>query len=257
MRIHRRHSRTRRYVVLIVLSIGLACLVNVYFIVQRASTPEVEGGVTKKVNPPSTSSVSTTTQFDKTKYSTTDPSSIWVVVNKPNPLNPQQYTPSNFAYIQGYRISDQVAADLNSMIGVAKQQGITLRIISGYRSYSYQASLYNGYVASDGQANADTYSARPGHSEHQTGFAVDVGGTHGCDIQICFGETPEGIWLAQHATEFGFIVRYTEANRMITGYNAEPWHLRYVGKELASEMRDKKIDSLELFFGINGGDYVD
>lgn len=250
-----RRSRRKTTMVVVLILCCVGAFVASIVLSQKAGAPKTTSQ--KKVINDSKQNLDKKPEFNKTQYSTTDPSSIWVVVNKPNPLNPRQYTPAQFATVQGHRISDHVAADLNNMIDVAKQQGITLRVISGFRSYDYQANLYNSYVVNDGQANADTYSARPGHSEHQTGFAVDLGGAHGCDVQQCFGDTSEGIWVGQHAAEFGFIVRYTEANRAITGYDAEPWHLRYVGRELASEMRDKKIDSLESFFGIKGGDYVD
>lgn len=191
--------------------------------------------------------------FNKTAYSTTDPHSIWVVVNKQHPLNPHTYVPNNLVSIQGMQVSAEILPSLQALITQAKAEGVMLRVISGYRSYSYQTNLYNSYVAQDGRAQADTYSARPGFSEHQTGLAVDLGGIHGCDVEQCFGETIEGKWLAEHASDYGFLIRYTPDKEDITGYSAEPWHLRYVGKELTAEMKRKGVKTLEEFFGVSGG----
>lgn len=194
-----------------------------------------------------------TPKFNKSLYSTSDASSLWVVVNKPHGLSPTQYQPASLISVGGQTVSTLAASQLRKMITSAQTQGIALRVISGYRSYSYQDNLYNSYVAKDGQPQADTYSARPGHSEHQTGLAVDIGGVHGCDVQQCFGDTIEGKWLAANAGKYGFLIRYTAANQSVTGYQSEPWHLRYIGSDLANEMNKKGITTLEQFFGINGG----
>lgn len=193
--------------------------------------------------------------FNTQLFSVTDPASIWVVVNKQHPLSPPDYAPGDIVSAQGSMVSQKMAAELSALIANAKAQAISLRIISGYRSYGYQTGLYNSYVASDGQAEADTYSARPGHSEHQTGLAVDFGGANGCDLEICFKDTPEGKWLNQNAATYGFIIRYTAANQTITGYQSEPWHLRYVGIDLAQEMKRQNVGSLEQFFSVSGGAY--
>lgn len=191
--------------------------------------------------------------FDKSKFSQTDPSSIWVVVNKQHKLNPPDFVPPVIENVGGVLVSKVAAGQLELLIAGAKNNGISLRVISGYRSYGYQETLYNSYVRKDGQTLADTYSARPGHSEHQTGLAVDFGGANGCDLEVCFGNTPEGSWLRENAATYGFIVRYTADNQTITGYSPEPWHLRYVGPELALEMKKQKISSLEEFFDVSGG----
>lgn len=102
-------------------------------------------------------------------------------------------------------------------------------LISGYRSYDYQTSLYNNYVAIDGEDAANRYSAKPGYSEHQTGLAFDIG-----ELNYQFGETPAGIWLAQHAHEYGFIIRYPQGKENVTGYMYEPWHVRYLGDQASS-----------------------
>jgi len=146
------------------------------------------------------------------------------------------------------------ATALEQMFAAAKQQGIDLMLSSGYRSYAYQVSLYNGYVQTQGQATADTQSARPGYSEHQTGFAADIEPvSKECEVDPCFGTTPEGIWLAANAYKYGFIIRYTAADQKITGYEAEPWHIRYVGTALSTELHSTGVQTLEQFFGISGG----
>ncbi|SHM85198.1 D-alanyl-D-alanine carboxypeptidase [Ruminococcus flavefaciens] len=100
---------------------------------------------------------------------------------------------------------------------------------SGFRSYATQNTIYNNYVASDGVEVADTYSARPGHSEHQTGLAIDVN-----SISNDFIGTPECEWLAKNAHKYGFIIRYPKGKESITGYRYEPWHIRFVGIDTAT-----------------------
>lgn len=188
--------------------------------------------------------------FNKTKYSTDDPSSIWVIVNKQRPLDPLAYEPSDLVSIgNGHRLRQEAATALQQLIGAAKAEGHAIAGLSGYRSYSRQQTVYNREVATYGQAVADTQSAKPGYSEHQTGLAVDVGGG-GCNIDDCFGNTKEGKWVAANAYKYGFIVRYVPGKEDVTGYRAEPWHIRYIGVELATEMRESNIQTLEEFFGL-------
>ena len=125
---------------------------------------------------------------------------------------------------------------------------------SGYRSYDYQTKLYNNYVDREGQAAADTYSARPGYSEHQTGLAFDILDSHG---NLLDGpEYQDAIhWLHTHAHEYGFIVRFQPGKEAITGYQAEAWHLRYVGDK-ATAIYQSGL-SLEEYFGVNGGNYME
>jgi D-alanyl-D-alanine carboxypeptidase len=223
------------------------------------------GHVDAPGNTPATTNADNTTQpagFDKKQYSLTDPTSIWLVVNKLRPLNPKTYVPaqlvtptvalrSNITTDEKYMRSDSASA-LEKMFAAAKQTGVNLNIQSGYRSYNFQISLYNGYVKQEGQAVADTQSARPGYSEHQTGLAVDVGTVRGvCEVNQCFGSTPEGRWVAANAYKYGFIVRYPDGKQSITGYEYEPWHIRYVGTALSEEMHQEGIATLEEFFGLS------
>lgn len=188
--------------------------------------------------------------FNKSQYSTDDPVSIWVVANKTRPLQPKDYAPNDLIAVGGGQQLRKEAGDaLGQLITGARTAGLTLRPLSGYRSYATQVSVYNNEVRSNGQAVADTQSARPGTSEHQTGLAIDVGGG-GCGIEDCFGNTSEGKWLATNAYQYGFIIRYPEGKMGVTGYRYEPWHIRYVGTSLATEMKKQGVLTLEEFFGL-------
>ena len=134
----------------------------------------------------------------------------------------------------------------------AAQTGLELQAQSAYRSYSVQQGVYDGWVSSLGQEAADLTSARPGHSEHQTGLAIDVNALpdQGCALEPCWGDTPHAAWVAENAYRFGFIVRYQDGQTAITGYEYEPYHLRYVGIELAAEMHETGVKTLEEFFGL-------
>ena len=129
----------------------------------------------------------------------------------------------------------------------AKKDGITLWVQSGYRSYSYQGTLYNNYVKRDGQKEADTYSARPGSSEHQTGLCFDLN-----NAGRKFNGTKEAEWVDKNAYKFGFIIRYPQGKQSITGYIYESWHLRYVGTDLAKKLYNNgDWITLEEHFGID------
>lgn len=125
----------------------------------------------------------------------------------------------------------------------ASAAGFSIPLMSGYRSYDTQTTLYNNYVARDGQAAADTYSARPGYSEHQSGLAFDIGA-----IDNDYGSTQEGIWLKNNCAKYGFILRYLAGKEYITGYQYEPWHVRYVGVDIATTIMQQGI-TLEEYLG--------
>ena len=128
------------------------------------------------------------------------------------------------------------AADaLESMFEAAKKEGLELTAVSGYRSYKRQKSLHDTYVRRQGKAEADSVSAIPGTSEHQTGLAMDISSKSAkFQLEPIFGETNEGKWVAKHAHEFGFVIRYLEDKTETTEYSYEPWHLRYVGNPYAT-----------------------
>ena len=149
-------------------------------------------------------------------------------------------------YDYGDGLTDETLSAFNVMRDDAKKLGLNIYISSGFRSYSTQRSLYNRYVNKSGKSEADTYSARAGHSEHQTGLAFDVN-----DISQSFQYTSEGKWLAENAYKYGFILRYPKGKTDETGYIYEPWHFRYVGVDLASKLYDDgNWITLEDYFGI-------
>lgn len=126
----------------------------------------------------------------------------------------------------------------------AQDAGYTIPVISGFRSYSFQETLFKEYIARDGIENANTYSARAGHSEHQTGLSFDVG-----EIDTRYGSTKEGQWLEANCAEYGFIIRYNKGKESVSGYRYEPWHIRYVGEEVAKVVMQENI-TLEEYLGI-------
>lgn len=130
------------------------------------------------------------------------------------------------------------------LTAAAALEGLNIYFASGFRSYDYQSEIYNGYVSDYGQASADTFSARPGYSEHQSGLAIDVN-----SIDDSFAGTPEAIWLAEHCYEYGFILRYPQGKQDITGYKYEPWHIRYVGTDLSYPIYESGL-TVEEYFGI-------
>lgn len=182
-----------------------------------------------------------------------DAGSVRVFVNKSHPLSPLKYKPSDLAYIKGtgFRMRKEAAGKLASLFTGARNAGHRLTVVSAYRSYGQQSALYSDYVRSYGQAYADSISARPGFSEHQTGLAADVGQlTPTCQLEACFGSTSDGRWVAKNAYKYGFIVRYPKGQQQVTGYTYEPWHLRYVGAKLAATMHTKGIPTLEHYYTV-------
>lgn len=174
----------------------------------------------------------------------------YLVVNKTYPL-PSDYVPTgtikdvNSDNCQLCIIKEAYEA-FNKMKSDASNLGLNLWIQSGYRSYNYQKGLYNSYVKRSGQDAADTYSARPGHSEHQSGYAFDLN-----SISDSFATTKEGIWVNENAYKYGFIIRYPKGKENETGYKYESWHLRYVGVDLASRLYNAgDWITLEDYFGI-------
>jgi len=141
-------------------------------------------------------------------------------------------------------LDPKAQAAFNEMAAAAAKEGLSLRICSGFRSYATQKTLYNNYCKRDGQAAADRYSARPGHSEHQTGLAMDIN-----YAGSSFDKTPEAKWIAENCWKYGFIIRYPKGKEDITGYKYESWHVRYLGKEWAKTIFDSGL-TLEEYFGI-------
>lgn len=190
--------------------------------------------------------------IDTRKDSTT------VLINKEYAL-PADYVPENLVVpsipfsFAGYKekklLREDAAGALEELFEVAKEAGLSLLAVSGYRSYDRQKAIYDSNVARNGSEWTDQFSAKPGYSEHQSGLAMDVS-TNSIHARLDeeFAGTPEGKFLAEHAHEYGFIIRYPEGKPDITGYSYEPWHIRYIGKELAEELYNRGI-TLEEYYG--------
>ena len=224
---------------------------------QAANLPESIQTIATQIQP------KPVTIFDLPKYSIDQADSIWVVVNKQRQISPLKYQPESLDFpafpkpkVQnpfGLQMREEAAvATVELATAMAEAGKGTLVLNSGFRTYKNQQGLYNRTRDTRGLAVAEKLSARPGHSEHQLGLAADfsVKGS-GCAIMVCFGSTEAGIWLAENAHEYGFVLRYPKGFKPITGFQYEPWHFRYVGIELATEMKTKGIKTLEEFWGLD------
>ncbi len=186
--------------------------------------------------------------LDKEIYTDTRPSTNlntnYLLVNKFNYLD-SNYIPENLELLDnsyaksGIYLVKEAKDNIERLISDAKNDGMNIRVISAYRSYSYQENLYNNYVKNDGVENADTYSARPGYSEHQTGLVVDI--TRAFDDFNNFENTNEYNWMLENAHNYGFILRYPKDKEDITTYSFEAWHYRYVGVELAQKIKASNL----------------
>ncbi len=170
------------------------------------------------------------------------PDSMTVIVNKLRPL-PADYEPDDLVELPfelgagTYSLREDAAEAAAAMFAAAEQDGISLTVVSAYRSYDYQAELYDDYVRQYGTAATNAMSAQPGYSEHQTGLALDVDTPQGqYTLQQSFGDTAAGQWLAERAHEFGFVIRYPRDEYNYTGFQYEPWHLRYFGEPYAQHL---------------------
>ncbi|MCT4794283.1 M15 family metallopeptidase [Exiguobacterium alkaliphilum] len=174
-----------------------------------------------------------------------------ILVNKqialPSNYKPQDLVTPNIAFVDsatGDRrmLRQEAATGIEGLMAAAKSAGIDLKGTSAFRSYDYQVQLFNAYVARDGKEQAMKYSAPPGHSEHQTGLAIDVSSASvGYQLTQGLEQTKEGKWLADNAHKYGFIVRYQRAFEDETGYMYEPWHLRYIGVEHATNVKQMNV----------------
>ncbi|NBD23959.1 D-alanyl-D-alanine carboxypeptidase family protein [Paenibacillus sp. T1] len=177
----------------------------------------------------------------------TNSTSTLVLVNKKRELDPgyvpgdlvKAPVPFSFSGDSPKQEMRKVAADaLGKLFAGAKQDGIELKAVSGYRSYASQKSIFNAYAKTHGEEEANTFSAHPGQSEHQTGLAMDVSSASvHYGLEESYGETKEGKWLKAHAADYGFIIRFEQGKEKETGYMYEPWHVRYVGVYVAQDIK--------------------
>ncbi|GHU66104.1 hypothetical protein AGMMS49983_15060 [Clostridia bacterium] len=171
-----------------------------------------------------------------------DPNDILLMVNKHFYL-PDGFAPTDLVPVGNTMMRAEAGAAMQEMIDAAAAEGLNLWSQSGYRSYGVQVNLYADYSAQGGVEGADTHSARPGYSEHQTGLTTDLN-----TITDAFGDTAEGKWVAENCWQYGYIVRYTKENTDVTLYKPEPWHMRYIGRDAAKVMHDEGILSLEEYW---------
>ena len=188
--------------------------------------------------------------FYENVATTENPYDLLVLVNKYNqlPAGYEQYNLVNMSREhtvndgKQYLLAGVAYENYIKMSDAAKKDGLSMKVLSAYRTENYQRNLYNNKVRTAGRVNADNYSARPGHSEHQTGLAVDISSTKGT-----FEYTPEFKWLQKHAHEYGYILRYPKGKEWITGYSYEPWHYRYVGVDAAKIIYEEGITYEEYY----------
>lgn len=182
-----------------------------------------------------------------------NPASIDVVVNKKHCLQPVSFAPADLQTSNGATLSSKAITAYNQLFAAAVAAGQPFSVTSSYRSYNDQVATYAYWVRQSGKSGADTYSARPGYSEHQTGLVFDAAA--GSCVLNCFGSTSQYQWLQQNAATYGFIQRYYAGYEAITGYISEEWHYRYVGVDVAKDMQARGIKTLEQYWNIPGGDY--
>ena len=224
-----------------------------------SSPSETPTPATSSAVPPSAAAPPPSAAAPGPQHSLSDPTSPWVIVNKHRPLSPATFVPPDLVRPAVRRVTSGEAALLNSttaaaaetMFAAAAAEGVIMTLASGYRSFATQTATYGSYVNSRGRAEADTASARPGYSEHQTGWAFDIGDGSGADaFTPQFANRPAAVWAKANAHRFGFVVRYPWMLHEITGYFYEPWHLRFIGKAAAADMAARGIGTLEEYFGL-------
>lgn len=169
-----------------------------------------------------------------------DPSNLLVLCNKYNAL-PSDYEPEDLTEVgsSGIYMRKEAAENMYQMVLAAESAGLNVNLVSGYRSYDYQVDLYQRHVRERGQEEADRVSARAGHSEHQTGLAMDL--SNDWSLEKYFEDTELFEWLSENDYKYGFILRYPKDKEYLTGYDYEPWHYRYVGVEVATVIHEEDI----------------
>ena len=187
-----------------------------------------------------------------------DPTDLLILVNKynrapavPTTLIKPDVTPTSPSKAENIYMVPEAAQALEALFEAAAEDGMTLYATSGFRSYSTQKAIFNRKLETMSERAANASVAKAGYSEHQTGLAMDIEGetTLGTGLTEQFGESPEGIWVAEHCHEYGFIIRYPKGKESVTGYIYEPWHVRYLGVENATAVYNSGL-CLEEYLGI-------
>lgn len=204
--------------------------------------------------PPSSDPVREVYQGRLTDLERNEPERLLDPVGKEHPVDPIDYEPDDLVLLDDglYQLRAEAAEAVTTMQSAAADDGIRLTVISGYRSYDTQAGTFQDWVNRVGPAAAEARSARPGHSEHQLGLAVDLDDSQGCYLRVCFSQSPGGLWLAENAHQYGFLLSYPEWAADRTGFSYEPWHFRYVGPRAAAQMQEFELELLEDYLSAHG-----
>ncbi len=208
---------------------------------------------------------SSDTSYKYSDYIDTTPDSLTVLINKDFSL-PSDYVPADLtipdipfsftSYSEKKMMRAEASSALEDLFEAASKAGLNLYGVSGYRSYQRQLTIYNKNLAENGLERTSQYSAMAGYSEHQSGLAIDVSTISiNNRLDVTFSGTPEGRWLAENCWKYGYIIRYPEGKSNITGYAYEPWHIRYVGEELAKELTENNL-TMEEYYGYIPSDSV-
>ena len=251
-----RTSRKKMYTI-IAISVCMITFVITYTYIALSHKKELtKNTVSHETKIPEMASKKT---LNKNRYSIDQQGSLWWIVNKKRPAG-ESYVPNNLLAppvtlntqksAEENTVRQELAEPIQQLFEDAKKDGINFMLASGYRSYALQQTYYSNYVTTSGEAEANRYSAKPGTSEHQTGLSFDITNadrTHYLDQS--FGQDPGGQWVASHAHHYGFIIRYPQGKEAVTGYMYEPWHLRYVGIDLATELYNTR-QTMEEFFSL-------
>ncbi len=190
-----------------------------------------------------------------------DPTDLLILVNKYNRSPSVPFTlvkpdvaPTSPSKANNIYMRPEAAAALEDLFEAAAKDGLTLYATSGFRSYATQKAIFDRKLETMSERSANASVAKAGYSEHQTGLAMDIEGetTLGTGLTAEFGESPEGIWVAENCADYGFIIRYPKGKTKITGYIYEPWHLRYVGVDAAQEITELGVTFEEYILMLRG-----
>lgn len=259
-------SLKRKLYILITLSALM--VVSLFYLIISGGTKKLQEYVDQKNQPTSSPVVSaapvpsatpaptiTPTPTPEVVIDTTSDDSLQRIVNDDHPID-ASYVPSDLVTpavpMNGQQqLRSEAASALEEMFSAAGNDGISLYLISGYRSYSQQLSLWYTYEERYGVEETNLIDSHPGACEHQIGLAVDLGTTDGtCELNACFADTEASIWLSEHAYEYGFILRYPAGKEEVTGLKYHPWNYRYIGKEEAKKVQESGL-TLEEFYNVN------
>ena len=271
---NRKKKIIRLVVNTLLIVLTLSCFKIALFSVKELNNKDINNNntVEKRTEAKNNKTTTTTTTVKTTTTSNTKYKKLSVVLEDDEKVGKTSkgytiYEKDGITYIDGYLIANKTyslpkdynpgkldstvsAAAADMFAAAKKEKGYSMWAQSGFRSYETQKNIYDRYVKNDGKANADTYSARPGYSEHQSGLAFDVCATNKPCITSGFNNTDEANWLSENAWKYGFILRYVKDKTDETGYKYESWHFRYVGYDLAKELyNDGDWITMEDYFG--------